>query len=163
MKKLLIPIIAILALSTMSMTEGLSYLFNADEVNCMAKNIYFEARNESTAGRIATSMVVLNRVKSKNFPNDICAVVTDSIKYSNGFPKRDRCQFSWYCDGKSDIPYNEKSWAKSVALSKFIIGSNSFLPDITDGSLYYHGNYVNPYWSKHKYKTLQIDTHIFYK
>ena len=161
MKKLALFII--IAFSVMSVSQGLTYLFNEEEVECMAKNIYFEARNESTAGKIATSMVVLNRVKSNKFPNDICSVITDAIKYSNGFPKRDRCQFSWYCDGKSDIPYNEKAWEKSVTLSKFIIGSNSFLPDITDGSLYYHGDYVEPSWSKVFRKTLQIDTHIFYR
>ena len=55
-----------------------------NHIECMAKNIYFEARNESTAGKIATSMVVLNRVKSNKFPNDICSVITDAIKYSNG-------------------------------------------------------------------------------
>ena len=161
MKKLALFII--IALSVMGASKGLTYFFNNEEVECMAKNIYFEARNESTAGKIATSMVVLNRVKSNKFPNDICSVIKDAIKYPNGFPKRDRCQFSWYCDGKSDIPYNERAWENSVALSKFIIGSNSFLPDITDGSLYYHGDYVEPSWSKVFRKTLQIDTHIFYR
>ena len=113
------------------------------QVACLAQNIYHEARNESTAGMLAVADVTMNRVEAEEFPNTVCEVVYEAPHYvskkdGKRYPYRHRCQFSWYCDGKSDSPYNEKAWEKSVTLSKFIIGSNSFLPDITDGSLYYH-------------------------
>ena len=72
------------------------------EAHCLALNAYHEARSESVAGIIAVSQVVLNRVKSPMFPNSICEVVFQ------GGTKRDRCQFSWHCDGKSDHPRNQR-------------------------------------------------------
>ena len=74
------------------------------EIECMAKNIYFEAAVESTAGQLAVAQVTLNRVKSRHYPNSVCEVVYEGPHTANGFPKRDRCQFSWYCDGKGDDP-----------------------------------------------------------
>ena len=142
---------------------------------CLAMNVYHEAKNQPFDGQVAVAQVVLNRVEDERYPNSICEVVeqgpvyeswktrNDPAKDAIYWPVKNRCQFSWYCDGKSDIPYNERAWENSVTLSKFIIGSNSFLPDITDGSLYYHGDYVEPSWSKVFKKTLQIDTHIFYR
>ena len=66
---------------------------------CLALNIYFEARNQPTSGQIAVAEVTLNRVASRNYPNTVCGVVKQSNK--NG------CAFSWYCDGKSDKPYEK--------------------------------------------------------
>ena len=66
---------------------------------CLAKNIYFEARNEPFVGQFAVALVTLNRVHDSAFPNTICDVVYEGIHTARGFPKRDRCQFSWDCDG----------------------------------------------------------------
>ena len=66
---------------------------------CLARNIYFEARNEPFAGQFAVAMVTLNRVHDEQFPNSICEVVYQGLHWPSGHPKRDRCQFSWYCDG----------------------------------------------------------------
>ena len=76
---------------------------------CLARNIYFEARNEPFAGQFAVAMVTLNRVYDKQFPNSICEVVYQGLHYSSGHPKRDRCQFSWYCDGKVDDVKNKRA------------------------------------------------------
>mgnify|MGYP001457922455 FL=1 len=80
-------------------------LIDDKAVTCMAKNIFFEAAVESTAGKLAVAQVTLNRVESKHYPNTVCEVVYEGPHYtaSDGqlLPKRDRCQFSWYCDGKS--------------------------------------------------------------
>ena len=75
-------------------------IINQTEIECMAKNIYFEAAIESTAGQLAVAQVTLNRVKSKHYPNTVCEVVYEGPHHASGHPKRDRCQFSWYCDGK---------------------------------------------------------------
>ena len=40
-----------------------------NEINCLAKNIYFEARDQLTKGQIAVALVTINRVRSKHFPN----------------------------------------------------------------------------------------------
>ena len=132
------------------------------ELECLSLNIYHEARNESTAGQVAVGQVTLNRVESHQFPDTVCRVVQQGI-YRNGYPVRDRCQFSWYCDGISDIPYNIRAYNRSVEIAQWLLFTNPWLPDFTDGSLFYHAEYVLPKWSRVKKKTMTIDTHIFYR
>ncbi len=137
-------------------------LLDDKQLDCMSKNIYFEAAIESTAGKIAVGQVVLNRMNSKYYPDTVCEVVKQGRHYSNGFPVRDRCQFSWYCDGKHDVPYPGQLWKKSQDIAKFMLTSG-YEVDITDGALNYHADYIpNPRWAKETNKTVKIDRHIFY-
>ena len=144
-------------------------LVDEKELLCMAKNIFFEAAIESTAGKLAVAQVTLNRVNSKYYPNTVCEVVYEGLHYtaSNGLqlPVRDRCQFSWYCDGKGDEPRkNTKLWADTQELAKYVLLRQDELPDITDGALNYHADYIAaPRWAGRKHKTAKIDTHIFYR
>lgn len=144
-------------------------LLNDKEVMCMAKNIFFEAAIESTAGKLAVAQVTLNRVNSKYYPNTVCEVVYEGRHYTTGngqrLPVRDRCQFSWYCDGKDDEPNRElKIWKDAKDLATYIILRKDELPDITDGALNYHADYITaPRWAGRKHKTTKIDTHIFYR
>ena len=146
-----------------------SLVVNDKEVTCMAKNIFFEAAVESTAGKLAVAHVTLNRVDSKWFPNTVCEVVYDGLHYTHSsgeqYPVRDRCQFSWYCDGKGDDPREgSKLWEDSQELAKYVLLRQEELPDITDGALHYHASYIDaPTWAKRKKITTKIDTHIFYK
>ena len=134
------------------------------ELECMSKNIYFEAALESTAGKLAVAQVTMNRVKSTNYPNTVCAVITQGKHYASGHPVRDRCQFSWYCDGKGDEPKEGKLWRSAYDLAKYVILWQEDLPDITDGATHYHANYIDrPSWTKRKKITASIDQHIFYK
>ena len=134
----------------------------AKQVECLAKNIYFEARNEPFAGQFAVALVTLNRVYDDTFPNTVCKVVYQGIHTKNGFPKRDRCQFSWYCDGKLDIPSMGKMWGQSREVAVYVL-KNTQLLDITDGATHYHADYIDsPRWASAKDRTMQIDTHIFY-
>ena len=75
---------------------------------CLAQNIYFESANQSFAGRVAVANVVLNRVEDAQFPDTICGVVYQAEMEENWkgnlLPVLHRCQFSWYCDGKGDLP-----------------------------------------------------------
>ncbi len=137
-------------------------LLKEDDVNCLALNIYHESRNESTAGQLAVAQVVINRMESRQFPNTICGVVQQGL-FKGGFPVRDRCQFSWFCDGISDNPRDSRAFDKSVDLAEWLLFAKQWVPDITDGALFYHASYVDPFWSKYKKKTLTIDNHIFYK
>ena len=127
-----------------------------EEVFCLAKNIYFEAGNQPLAGRIAVGQVTLNRRNHGMFPHTICDVV-----YQGG-EKRNRCQFSWYCDGKHDIPTHSETWLASKILAYRLLNFDDM--DITEGSLWYHANYIdNPYWSDELTPTVIINNHIFYK
>jgi N-acetylmuramoyl-L-alanine amidase len=127
---------------------------------CLALNIYHEARGEPLAGRSAVTEVVLNRASSAKFPDTICEVVKEGYYYQ-GSPVRNKCQFSWWCDGKSDQPKDKIQWAEAVNLARTMLNKSHV--DITEGSLYYHSTKVDPYWSKHYSRTVKINNHIFYR
>ena len=136
---------------------------------CLALNMYHEARNQGTAGVFAVSAVVLNRVNDPRFPNTICEVIKQGPTRASWkdpqirFPIKNRCQFSWYCDGKSDNPHNKKEYQLFVNLSAAILSNQIPFLDITDGATFYHADYVSPAWAKTKTKTIEIEDHIFYK
>ena len=134
---------------------------------CLAKNIYFEARNEPFAGQFAVALVTLNRVHDTAFPNTICEVVYQGIHHADGFPKRDRCQFSWYCDGNSDEVRNKRAWevvqkTANIAMLQYSSIKAEGL-DYTEGARFYHTFEVNPRWSKVYPKVGRIGDHIFYR
>ena len=137
-------------------------LTDPQELECMSMNIYFEAAMESTAGKLAVAQVTMNRVRSSWYPNTVCSVVKQGRHYESGFPVRDRCQFSWYCDGKHDTPSMGKMWGESQKVAIYVL-ENAKLLDITDGATHYHADYIDsPRWASLRDKTMQIDTHIFY-
>lgn len=103
------------------------------------------------------AQTTINRVKSKKFPNTICDVV-----YQGG-EKLNRCQFSWFCDGKPDLISNPKAWKESLKIAETVMFQGDWMIDITDGATFYHANYVDPYWAATKRKLVSIDTHIFYR
>jgi N-acetylmuramoyl-L-alanine amidase len=129
-------------------------------IMCLALNIYHEARSEPIAGQLAVTAVVINRVASPHFPDNICDVVKQG-QYRQGKPIRNKCQFSWWCDGKSDEPKDKIRWEEAVNLATTIAQKQIF--DITEGALYYHASYVNPSWATHYKKVVQINNHIFYR
>lgn len=143
------------------------------EYECLLKNIYFEAGVESNAGKIAVGMVTLNRVMSDKYPDTICEVVTQGPiskwwleEHGKEVPIRHKCQFSWYCDGKSDVPYYGESWyaSEDIAYQLYENYINEEITlDITEGSMYYHADYVNPGWAKRMHKVVKIGSHIFYR
>lgn len=145
--------------------------YSSADADCLAKNIYFEAGVESTAGKLAVANVTINRKLNVNYPNTICGVVQEGIHYYNDksehyVPVKNRCQFSWYCDGRTDIPNEGKTWESSRALAITVLESHydEELIDITDGAIFYHANWMKKYpsWSKQKIIMASIDRHIFY-
>jgi spore germination cell wall hydrolase CwlJ-like protein len=78
-------------------------------------------------------------------------------------PVRHRCQFSWYCDGKSDKIYDTETWNHIYLLTKGIVSDTLQILDITEGATHYHADYVSPAWAKTKTKTIEIEDHIFYR
>ena len=139
----------------------------AKQVECLAKNIYFEARNEPFAGQLAVALVTLNRVYDDTFPNTVCDVVYQGIHTKDGFPKRDRCQFSWYCDGASDeirnlVAFNTTQKIANLAMLQYSKLKSEGL-DYTEGAIYYHTYEINPRWSTSYPKVGRIGDHIFYR
>lgn len=125
------------------------------EGHCLTQAIYFEARSEPVEGQLAVAQVVLNRVKTSRFPNSICGVVFQNEKMRN------RCQFSFACDGLSDNPYNEEAWDLAQRISYIALSDR--WEDITKSAVYYHANYVTPYWVNALETTARHGNHIFYR
>ena len=129
--------------------------FTPSEITCLALNVYHEARNESLAGKVAVILVTMNRVADKRFPATICGVVKQgkhwfSAKKNKWNPTKNRCQFSWYCDGKSDKPTNKKAWIYSIALTRYFLARSMMIIDFTEGATHYHADYVDPSWASKK-------------
>jgi|TARA_R100000084_G_scaffold80540_1_gene37084 spore germination cell wall hydrolase CwlJ-like protein len=133
-----------------------------EAITCLALNIYFESRNQPIEGQVAVSQVVLERVKSKKYPNTVCEVVFQGPTYSwsVNYPIRDRCQFSWYCDGLSDKPKDKTAWLNSLEVAEKVYYG---LTDTVKGATHYHSVKVDPWWAKYKVKVKQIGDHIFYR
>lgn len=139
-------------------------LYSERDIECLALNSYYEARSESVAGQVAVAQVVMNRVKSNKFPNTICEVIQHGktrINWKgNVVPVLNQCHFSWWCDGKSDIPVDVRTYHSILDLVTDILYLDTV--DITEGSLYYHADYVTPYWAPSFEMVTKIDRHIFY-
>ena len=135
------------------------------EAVCLAKNIYFEAGNQPLAGKVAVAHVVFNRMEHSSYPQDICGVVYQARWRENWkgeqVPIRHQCQFSWFCDGKSDEPLDTDTFFESYNIAQDIIMGK--YPDITEGATHYHSVMVEPYWAETLNETVQIQHHIFYK
>jgi len=138
----------------MVFTQSASADTRYENLQCLAKNIYFEGRNQPWIGQVAIAQVTLNRVKSAAFPSTICEVVKQK--------KRNICQFSWYCDGKSDQPKDVKDYDKATDVAIQVYSGT--IPDVTEGSLWYHATYIRrPFWAYSMKEMVRINEHIFYK
>ena len=139
------------------------------QVQCLAKNIYFEARNEPKDGQVAVAFVTLNRVMSEDFPDTICDVVEQKKMVAEIGDRRTVCQFSWYCEKTPKYIYtkniltnrNDPLYNEIRDLATYVYANYEKLPDPTHGSLFYHADYVKPNW-RNLTKTTKIGAHIFY-
>lgn len=126
-----------------------------DPIICLAANIYHESRGEPILGQYYVAFVTMNRVKSEHYPDTICGVVTD------------RKQFSWYGRVKKifpEDPLNDKAWKQSIMIAKqFVLDPDSVAKDPTEGSLWYHAVYVDPYWNDNLILVASVGKHLFYK
>lgn len=134
-----------------------------ETITCLALNVYFEARDQPLIGQVAVAQVVMNRVEDNRYPNTVCEVVKQSPTYSwtDGFPVRNRCQFSWYCDGKSDTPKDKEAWDRAINVATTVYYGN--MEDYLEGATHYHAEYVYPEWAESKTKIGQVGDHIFYR
>jgi spore germination cell wall hydrolase CwlJ-like protein len=129
------------------------------EVECLAKNIYFEAGGEPRAGKIAVAEVTMNRVKSGQFPKTVCAVVHQKSKNKSGI---NICQFSWVCEGKNNVR-NSSTWRESQRIAESILISKKRYGIIGTDAKYFHASYMTPNWADESRVIAQIGNHIFYR
>ena len=129
------------------------------DVLWMSTAVYFESRSEPTAGQLAVASVIKNRVKSGRFPNTVEAVVTQGRKGKNGYPLRNKCAFSFYCDGKAEVVSDRESWEKAVRVSIHVLEGTI---DYADGADHFELKNRKPYWLSSMRKVATIDKHNFY-
>ena len=141
------------------------YVPKNNDLDCLAQNIYFEARSESQADQIAVGQVVLNRVESPKYPNNICDVIRQgpTYKWTENFPVRHKCQFSWYCDGKSDKIRDISAWRTAKSIAGVLLAMPDMVPNIVEDATHYHAHYVKPHWADYLEQVVRIDGHIFYR
>jgi len=130
-------------------------LISAAALMCLTQAIYFEARGEPVLGQYAVAEVVMNRVDSPDFPDDVCAVVAHDLG-----PEPWDCQFSYMCDGVPETMYEvEAAWlAGRIA---YVVASG--VTDLTKGALYFHAQGVSPRWSRRFEETYTVGRHVFYR
>ena len=122
---------------------------------CLSEALYFEARGEDLWGQIAVAEVILNRVDSDRFPNSVCDVVRD------GTGQRNRCQFSYYCDGKVESIGNPGAFERIQKIAAMMIEGRA--RTLTRGATFYHTDTVAPSWVSAMDQTTVIGDHIFYR
>jgi spore germination cell wall hydrolase CwlJ-like protein len=127
---------------------------------CLAQAIYHEARGESREGQLAVANVIINRAMSKQYPSTICGVV-----FQNADQGRYKCQFSFACDGRSDMGRERTAWNRSLQMAEdaFYEFQKGERPDVVPSSvMFYHTTAVSPGWSNKFRRVAAIGSHIFY-
>lgn len=126
------------------------------QLECLTRNIYWEAASEPFEGKVAVAQVTLNRMQSGKFPDSVCGVVYQK----NVFYERVVCQFSWYCEGNHKVnAIHKPMWLESEEVAKKVLLEGFRLPSLQK-AMYYHADYVNPGWQLPKIE--KIGRHIFY-
>ncbi len=131
-------------------------VFSKEEQTCLATGIYFEARGEVARGQEAVAQVILNRVRAPSYPDTICGVV-----YQNKH-MRNRCQFSFACDGIPDRITNRSAYEKAERIALEVTKGEIWLPEVGSAT-HYHATYVRPRWARAMERVDKIGLHIFYR
>ena len=127
------------------------------DLNCLTKNIYYEARGEPADGQYAVAEVTMNRVASKHYPNTVCDVV-----FQENFDvirKRNVSAFSW-TELNFTGPVNQKIWKRAWKIAEEVYDEKA--EPRAEGALFYHSKYIRPRWSRGKRRVAKIGKHIFY-
>ena len=127
------------------------------QLECLARNIYYEAGNQPFEGKVAVAQVTINRAESGQFPKDICQVVYQK----NVVYERVLCQFSWYCETATMMrPKNSAVFKESEMVARQVLLEGFRLPSLKN-ALYFHATHINPKWNREKVAV--IAGHVFYK
>ncbi len=143
---------ALLAVYAQGFACGAEAASASVERQCLAQAMYWEARGEGRRGMIAVGWTVLNRMRSPRFPATPCGVVHEG-------GERPPCQFSYWCDGKSDRPRDLRSWQEALGIAAKLLRHPP--RDPTHGALYFHGPGVRT--PRHRVRTAHIGRQVFYR
>jgi len=132
--------------------------YDRSELLCLTEAIYYEAGNQSTAGKMAVASVIMNRKNNKNFPNTICGVIKQGETDEYGEMVLNKCQFSYKCDGIKEDMKDPELIKQCMKVAEYMLKTGS-----QSNALFYHADYVKPKWSKDYTLISQIGDHLFYK
>jgi spore germination cell wall hydrolase CwlJ-like protein len=130
----------------------------ATALQCLAENIYFEARGEPLAGQYAVAEVTLNRTHARHFPHSICQVVHESRWDPNR--RRYVADFSWTERGAL-FPEDGPAWRQAMAVAD--AAYDELHAPVVPGALYYHATNVRPGWASSRKVIATIGNHVFYR
>ena len=130
-------------------TEKNPILYNRKDLQCLARNIFFEAGTESMLGKIAVGQVTVNRVKIGHWGETVCDVV------------HAKDQFSWTNRDDLELDKDSRNYKDSVVAAKRVLTERKRLR-LLRHALFYHADYVRPNWIDRTQKIGQIGTHVFY-
>jgi spore germination cell wall hydrolase CwlJ-like protein len=128
------------------------------DLQCLAENVYFEARGEPLDGQYAVAEVTLNRSHSRYFPKTVCGVVHEA--HWDPIRKRYVAHFSWTELGPM-YPQDTAAWKQAMAVATATYDDTH--QPIVPGALFYHSTEVLPVWAKTKRAVATIGNHIFYR
>lgn len=131
---------------------------DSENLNCLALNVYFEARGESLSGQQAVAQVTMNRVASKRYPDTVCDVVHE--KNWDRIRRRNVGAFSW-TELEQNLKLEPRAWERAWQAANAIYYEKPH-PGL-EGVLFYHADYIKPRWAKNKKPVAKIGNHIFYR
>jgi hypothetical protein len=123
---------------------------------CLARAIYFEARNQPYRGQVAVAQVVINRVFSGIYPRDVCGVI-----YQNAH-RRLACQFTFACDGQPEVVTEWRSWRGAQRIARQTLDGKLYVQAVGTAT-HYHATYVHPYWVREMRRHAREGIHLFYR
>jgi spore germination cell wall hydrolase CwlJ-like protein len=127
---------------------------DSSEWECLTEALYFEARGEPLLGQVAVAEVIINRKYHKRFPSTVCGVI------SQGASRKNRCQFSYKCDGIDEVYHEPKSYETLGKIAQQMLDGAA--RELTNGATFYHNKTVKPSWARKLNKTAVLGEHLFY-
>jgi spore germination cell wall hydrolase CwlJ-like protein len=120
------------------------------DLNCLALNVYHEARNQPLEGQLAVAHVTLNRLEESRSASTVCEIV---------YKGRD---FSWTSDPQKVAipPSDATSWLVARWVARMAVANRN--ADPVRGSTYFHAASVAPRWAVALVRVGRIGDHIFY-
>jgi spore germination cell wall hydrolase CwlJ-like protein len=121
---------------------------------CLTSAVYFESRGEAVRGQIAVAQVIMNRVFSPFYPNDVCGVVNQ--RNSRG------CQFSYNCDGITNVVTEPSAWVRAKHIAHDMLVGKLWMPEVAKAT-HYHAYWVHPDWVNEMKTISTLGVHTFYR
>jgi spore germination cell wall hydrolase CwlJ-like protein len=135
---------------------GLTGKARAKAEKCLANAVYFESRGEPKRGQIGVAQVVMNRVFSGYYPEDVCGVVYQNAHRYNA------CQFTFACDSVRDVVNEPELWQQATQIARDTLDGKLWLREIGK-STHYHAYWVHPWWVRTMNQLTRIGVHKFYR